>query len=971
MKRHFTSIFNSFNNLSRFSILAMVLLLSCREPSSLSDSQPPEENRFTTTILTKPGSLDEPMQMTFLNDDRILFVERKGNLKSLDLKTNEVKRISFIPVNTKYTSKEGKVTEAEEGLMGIIADPGFAKNNWIYMYYADTAEAKHVLARWELHGDSLYGSTKKIVLEIPNQRETCCHTGGGMVFDKDGNLFLTVGNNTGNPVAGTSGLDERTGRDSWDDQRTAGNTNDLRGKILRIHPEDDGTYTIPKGNLFPEGTPKTKPEIYTMGHRNPWRVSIDNKTGYIYWGEVGPDASKDSIIGPRGYDEFNQAKKPGFFGWPYFIADNKAYSKFDYATEQVGEKFNVEHPVNNSPNNTGLTELPLPEKAFIWYPYANSVEFPLVGSSGRSATGGPVFRKADFKNAKRPFPGYFEGKLLIVEFMRGWIMTVTMDEEGNYKSMERFLPNENFSSAIDMKFGPDGDLYVLEYGSAWFRGNENAQIKRIEYNGGNRKPIVKASADKLAGAVPLGVKFSSKGTMDYDKYDSSALKYEWNITSDNGFTKTLTDAEPSITFDKAGTYTVNFTVTDTKGEKNSQTLEIKAGNEPPAVTIDILSGNKSFFFPESQVGYQINVTDKEDGSTADGKILAEEVAVNFDYVPEGFDPIEIAQNHRASDEWASFSTGLNLINKSDCKSCHIADKKSVGPSYLDVARKYKNDAPGQERIAAKIITGGSGVWGDHAMSAHPQISPQDAATMVKYIIGLGEIKATSKPLALKGTFVPQVPAGENGRGGYLLRAAYKDKGTKELTSLASEMIVVLRNPVVDPEKADASKGILLMTTPRRSFSMVGDESHLGYKNLDMSGIKAIELLVQASPRAGATGGTIEIHLDSPDGKLIGKTGEVIPKEIDFRRLMANNATASTDKKKPNQPPPPPMDAATRRRLSSLQANAILEPVEGLHDVYFVFRSPKAATNQILMQVQEIQFQNSLNQEKKLLSSDKK
>ena len=82
-------------------------------------------------------------------------------------------------------------------------------------------------------------------------------------------------------------------------------------------------------------------------------------------------------------------------------------------------------------------------------PYANSTEFPLVGSSGRSATGGPVFRKADFKNAPRSFPDYYEGKWLAVDFMRGWIMAITMDEKGDYKSMERFMPSENFSSAID------------------------------------------------------------------------------------------------------------------------------------------------------------------------------------------------------------------------------------------------------------------------------------------------------------------------------------------------------------------------------------------------------------------------------------------------------------------------------------------------------------------------------------------
>jgi len=765
----------------RIALAALLLVVvSCSKPGDDPNVRP-EDNRFTTSILTKPGELDEPMVIDFLPDGKIIWVERKGALKSFDQSTVVVKTIATIPVNTKYTSKEGEVREAEEGLMGLIVHPDYANNHWIYMYYADPADAKHVLARWELKDGALDESTKKVVLEVPTQRETCCHTGGGMTWDREGNLYLTVGNNTGNPTAGTSGLDERPGRSSWDDQRGSGSTNDLRGKILRIHPEDDGTYSIPDGNLFPKGTEKTRPEIYTMGHRNPWRISIDSKTKYIYWGEVGPDASRDSTIGPRGYDEFNQAKEAGYFGWPYFIADNKPYSHFNYETNEVGELFNPEKPVNESPNNTGLRELPKPQKAFIYYPYSTSEEFPLVGSSGRSATGGPVYRKADFKNAAHAYPSYFEGKLLITEFMRGWIMAVTMDENGNYKSMERWFPNENFSSAIDMKFGPDGSLYVLEYGSAWFRGNENAQIKRIEYNGGNRKPAVKASADHLAAAIPMTVKLSSAGTMDYDSYDKDALKYEWLVKSDNGFNQAFTEADPTVTLDKAGVYMVTFTATDTKGEKNSQSFELKAGNEPPVTTIDITKGNKTFFFANNPIDYKIDVIDKEDGSMSGGTISPDQVSINFDYAPEGFDPIEIAQNHVATDEWTEFSKGLQLINASDCKSCHIMDKKSVGPAYLDVAAKYKNDASAPEKLAAKIITGGSGVWGDHAMSAHPSISPQNAATMVSYILGLGSTKTTvAKKPAAEGSFTPAIPANDNGRGSYLLRVAYKDKGTEHL-----------------------------------------------------------------------------------------------------------------------------------------------------------------------------------------------
>src|SRR5690606_20743101 len=192
-------------------------------------------------------------------------------------------------------------------------------------------------------------------------------------------------------------------------QKGSANTNDLRGGVLRIHPEPDGTYTIPDGNLFPPGTEKTRPEIYVMGTRNAYRISVDKKTGYLYWGDVGPDANADSVgFGSRGYDEINQARKPGFFGWPYFIGDNQAYNKVDFATGKSGPKFDPEKPVNTSPNNTGLTELPPAQGAFIWYPYDRSRDFPLVGSGGRTAMAGPVFYSDDFKGAARAFPDYYD-----------------------------------------------------------------------------------------------------------------------------------------------------------------------------------------------------------------------------------------------------------------------------------------------------------------------------------------------------------------------------------------------------------------------------------------------------------------------------------------------------------------------------------------------------------------------------------
>ena len=116
----------------------------------------------------------------------------------------------------------------------------------------------------------------------------------------------------------------------------------------------------------------------------------------------------------------------------------------------------------------------------------------------------------------------------------GWIMAVTMDKDGNYVSMERFMPSYKFSNPMDMEFADNGDLYMLEYGSGWFTANDDARLIRIEYNGGNRKPEISINADKMGGSIPLTVNLSSQGTKDAD---GDTVSYSWKITSKNGYTK--------------------------------------------------------------------------------------------------------------------------------------------------------------------------------------------------------------------------------------------------------------------------------------------------------------------------------------------------------------------------------------------------------------------------------------------------
>jgi cytochrome c len=913
-------------------ISVLLLLNSCQNADD--PTKKPEDNRFTEVVLAT--GLDEPMEMTFLPNNKVLVVERKGGIKLINEDTKETSEVGWINVNTKYTNKEGQIREAEEGLMGVVADPNFATNHWIYLYFADPEIPKHVLARYEFKNDMLVETSQKVLLEVPTQREECCHTGGGMTWDTQGNLFLTVGNNTVNPRSGASNLNEAPGHENEDDQRAPGNSMDLRGKILRIHPEADGTYTIPEDNLFPVGTAKTRPEIYTMGHRNPWRPSFDTKTGFLYWGEVGPDASKDSIWGPEGYDEFNQAKKAGYFGWPYLIGNNRPYNSYNSEDGTYGEPFDPNHLVNNSVNNTGINELPEAVPAFLYYPYGPSKEFPLMGTSGRSATGGPVYRKADYKNAVRPWPAYYEGKLLITEFMRGWIMAVTMDENGDYGSMEKVLPERNYSGAIDMDMGPSGDLYVLEYGTAWFKGNVNSRLVRIEYNAGNRKPIVEAQSDVNSGKLPLTVNFTSNGTMDYDENDK--LSYVWKILRDGVNISTLTGATTSYTFNKGGDYEVVLEVTDSEKENNSKTILITAGNEAPKVSLNVDKGNKTFYFGEKEIIYDISISDNEDGTIGKG-INEDEVSVTFDYVPEGYDPIAMAANQASADQLASFAVGKNLIESSDCISCHQFDAKSIGPSYKAVSERYANNQKNREVLVDKVINGGSGVWGEHGMSAHPDLDKSDANRMVDYILSLAGKQPTGNNLSLSGKLFPKTPDFEYEAGSFVLRAAYKDKGGEGARALLGQNLLVLKSPYLKPHEADFKKSTEVLTASRNAFYTVGDKSYIGYKHIDLTDIKTITAYIQNSSRSGAKGGVIELRLGSPEGELIATSTAI----VDMQEGRFGKPPEGTN----------PVDW---RRQNSQKAIMTLEKVQnGFQDVYLVFRNPSAADNDYIMCVVEIGF----------------
>ncbi|MEU6953036.1 ThuA domain-containing protein [Streptomyces sp. NPDC045714] len=582
-------------------------------PGHPGHDEPVAEDFQQVTLAKGAEETGEPMSLAVLPDRSVLHTSRSGEL-----------RITDSAGNTRVSGTLPVYTHDEEGLQGVGVDPDFAENRAIYLFYAppmDTPagdapetgtaadfakfEGVNRLSRFVLNEDgTLDTASEKKVLDVATSRGTCCHVGGDIDFDAEGNLYLSTGDDT-NPFAsdGFTPIDERPDRNpAFDARRTSGNTNDLRGKILRIKVAEDGSYTVPEGNLFAPGTDKTRPEIYAMGFRNPFRFSVDQATGTVYVGDYGPDAgAADPKRGPSGKVEFAKVTKAANFGWPFCVGDNEPYIDYDFGTKASGAAFDCAAPKNESPHNTGLVDLPPAEAA--WIPYDGG-SVPEFGTGSESPMGGPVYRYDADLDSPVKFPEAYDGDFFAGEFGRQWIKRIEQDADGGVQSIND-VPWSG-TQIMDMAFGPDGALYVLDYGLAWFGGDENSALYRIENATGGRSPIAEAAADKTSGTAPLKVKFSSAGTADGD---DDPLTYAWDF----GDGSQSTAANPTHTYKKNGTYTATLTAEDPTGRTGSASVHVTVGNTAPTVELVLPEDGQLFEFGDS-VPFKVNVSDPEDGT---------------------------------------------------------------------------------------------------------------------------------------------------------------------------------------------------------------------------------------------------------------------------------------------------------------------------------------------------------------------
>ncbi|MCI0541055.1 MAG: PQQ-dependent sugar dehydrogenase [Verrucomicrobiales bacterium] len=464
------------------------VLLMLTAALSATGAEPFDEGRLEREVLA--ADLNDGIQLQVAPNGDVYFIERGGALRCWSPVDKAARTVGSVPV------KVG----GEYGLIGLALDGGFARNGWIYLLYAPVAEDGKLmrLSRFTIADEKLDPASEKVLLSYPIRNG---HQGGGMQFDGQGNLWIGVGDAA---IANlTPETDERPGKEAGNALATAANTQDLRGKILRIHPRPDGGYSIPAGNLFADAK-QGRPEIFIMGCRNPYRLHFDDATGRLFWAEVG--SNTEERFGTGGFDEINVSTRPANSGWPLFIGPNTPYRRYDHAADKLGDFYDPAHPVNDSRLNTGLRELPKPLPALLWYGSEDSKEFPELGNGGRSAMAGPVYHFDAKLVSDLKLPEVFDGRLFIYDWCRCWLKSVALTADGRVGKIEPFMGGTQFRRPLDLKPGPDGTLYLLEFGEQW-SGNKDGRLSRLVYRRGNRVPKAVITADvparrRVARRVP-------------------------------------------------------------------------------------------------------------------------------------------------------------------------------------------------------------------------------------------------------------------------------------------------------------------------------------------------------------------------------------------------------------------------------------------------------------------------------------
>ena len=257
-----------------------------------------------------------------------------------------------------------------------------------------------------------------------------------------------------------------------------------------------------------------------MGFRNPFRFSVDPNTGWIGLADYAPDSGTDAPAtrGPAGIVEYNLIKQPGNYGWPLCMGEQRAVPRrrlHDADPVTRRRLLRLRQPGQRLALNTGLTNLPPAQAPVMYYGYTkSSVPAVIPAGGGLAPMGGPFYDYDADLALRRQVPGVLRRQAVLLRVVEEphLLDDARRRRARSSRRSTRFLPTESFLSPQDMKFGPDGALYTLEWGGGFGRDNPNSGIYRVDYINGSRSPIATRHGDaRQRRRTPLTVSFDGSG----------------------------------------------------------------------------------------------------------------------------------------------------------------------------------------------------------------------------------------------------------------------------------------------------------------------------------------------------------------------------------------------------------------------------------------------------------------------------
>jgi glucose/arabinose dehydrogenase len=524
-------------------VAASVIFTLRRDTVRANHDTPSLPPGYSNTAVASLSGLD-PIGLAFTPDGRLLITTRPGYLRVLQ--NNALLSAPALDLSGKVCSNQ------EQGLLGVVPDPAFATNHFIYVYYTfnkfnqplpcpkeSPQSPVNRVSRFTLGNNNIADPASEVIL-IDNIPATgAIHNAGDLHFGKDGYLYISVGDG-GCDYMGDSGCSRYN--DATRDQHV------LLGKVLRVQVNADGSTSIPATNPFRGADSarcamgRTSPgmkcqETFAWGLRNPFRLAFDpNTSATRFW---------INDVGQGFWEEINEAVPGADYGW--------GVREGHCAIESV---------TNCGPQPAGMTN-PI-------FDYPHSIDCQAGGVTGNAISGGAFVPNG-------LWPG-MDGAYLFADYACGRLFKLTSSGSGYSASV--FGTNMGAGGGlVTMIFGPYNGSQALYYTSF-----AHDKLYRITYTGsGNRTPVAELRAtSSTAGAGPLTVSFSGSGSSDPD---DDALTYLWDFG--DGATAETSGPTVSHTYTADGVYNARLRVRDSGSAVSaySESVRVDVGNTPPVPTI--------------------------------------------------------------------------------------------------------------------------------------------------------------------------------------------------------------------------------------------------------------------------------------------------------------------------------------------------------------------------------------------------